>query len=261
MFSLARGFAPLLRLFLYSKLIFDSQNHQDDLVSSQLPHCTSFKYISVSLCNLCASDLRPVQYNSSFLLAAQQLLSQVSARRHPFANSTCPSIHVGSPRSWHPKHLVSSTPDEFAASLPIPALMKEKYLGYLLLGAVTCCHLAAEPRSPRRALTGAFALQVSRDRGADLHPLHFHFLCHDGFGDAPETQRTRPGQQWAFPLLLVHHNAGPHCCLGDLAVERQNPQEEVPWRDLYPRAVGFLHPAHEQPPRRKGKFISFDISE
>ncbi|XP_075287712.1 ceroid-lipofuscinosis neuronal protein 6 isoform X2 [Opisthocomus hoazin] len=37
--------------------------------------------------------------------------------------------------------------------------------------------------------------------------------------DAPETQRTRPGQQRAFSLLLLHHHAGAHCCLGGLAVE------------------------------------------
>ncbi|XP_061855966.1 ceroid-lipofuscinosis neuronal protein 6 isoform X3 [Colius striatus] len=37
--------------------------------------------------------------------------------------------------------------------------------------------------------------------------------------DAPETQRTRPGQQRPFPLLLLHHNPGAHCWLGGLAVE------------------------------------------
>jgi len=64
-----------------------------------------------------------------------------------------------------------------------------------------------------------FALQVPRDRGADLHPLHLHFLRHDGFGDAPEAQRTGAGQQWALPLLLVHHHVGADCCVGGVAVE------------------------------------------
>lgn len=68
MFSLAHSFAPLLRLFLYSKLILDSQNHQDDLVSSQLPYRTFFKYISMNLCRSCANDLRAREFNSPFPL-------------------------------------------------------------------------------------------------------------------------------------------------------------------------------------------------
>uniref|UniRef100_A0A7M4DX51 CLN6 transmembrane ER protein n=1 Tax=Crocodylus porosus TaxID=8502 RepID=A0A7M4DX51_CROPO len=102
------------------------------------------------------------------------------------------------------------------------------------------------PGRPAARRTQQPLLLVPGDGRTDLHPLHLYVLRHDGPRDAPEAQGARPGQQRPLPLLLLHCHPGPDRRLGGLAVERQDPQEEVSRRHLHPRALGLLHPARHR---------------
>lgn len=90
-------------------------------------------------------------------------------------------------------------------------------------------------------------LLVPCNGGSDFHPVHFHVLRDDGYYNAPEAQRLRPGQQRALPFLHLLHHPRTHRSLGGLFVERQDLEKKIPGGYLRPRAVGFLYFTHEGP--------------